>query len=82
MPNFYASAAWRELRARAIERDHGACTVRRLGAGPCSPGPLHVHHIDGIADGGDPLDLANCITVCARHHGVWEALHRRLADAA
>jgi len=50
--------------------------VGRLLGGGCSPGPLHVHHLVAVEDGGDPYALDNLGTVCATHHPWWEALRR------
>lgn len=78
MSILYSTLHWRVARARALARDRGRCTVSRLLGGVCSPGPLHVHHIVAVADGGDPLDLDNLGTTCASHHPVWESLRRTL----
>jgi hypothetical protein len=77
----YSTAEWRRTRARAIERDRGTCTVSRLLGGRCSSGPLHVHHIIPLSEGGDPLDLDNLGTSCSHHHPRWEALRRAIVNA-
>ncbi len=75
----YNSLLWQLARSRVLERDGSRCTVSRLLGGPCSTGPLHVHHIVRPEDGGDPYHEDNLGSVCARHHPKWEALRRRLA---
>jgi hypothetical protein len=74
----YNTLRWRAARTRALERDGRRCTVSRLLGGPCSAGPLHVHHVEPVADGGDPYALDNLGTVCSSHHPQWEALRRLL----
>lgn len=77
--SLYSDLKWRQVRARALERDGGRCTVSRLLGGPCSETePLHAHHIVPVGDGGAPFDLENVGTVCAVHHPSWEALRRQL----
>jgi 5-methylcytosine-specific restriction endonuclease McrA len=77
----YNTARWRSVRERVLARDGARCTVSRLLGGDCSPGPLHVHHIVPVEDGGAPYDEDNLGTACARHHPTWESLRRRLARA-
>lgn len=78
MDAFYTTSEWRELRARAIERDSSRCTVARLLGGACS-GDLHVHHVIPRREAPErALDLDNLATVCACHHGRWEATRRLL----
>lgn len=78
MPSrFYDSPEWRRFRDAVIARDAERCTVGRLLGGDCHP-VLHVHHLIPVADGGAPLDEANAITACARHHPALEALRRSL----
>lgn len=55
--------------------------MSRLVGGACSTDlPLHVHHIIAVSDGGAEYDDDNLATVCARHHPIWESLHRRLVE--
>lgn len=75
----YHTSLWRATRALAIARDGHRCTVSRLLGGSCAPGPLHVHHVVAVSDGGAPFDLDNVGTACASHHGMWEPLRRLLA---
>ena len=74
--SIYNTLRWRIVRSRAIARDGGRCSAARFLGGSCSPGPLHVHHLVPISEGGDPYDLENCLTVCSRHHPQIEALRR------
>lgn len=76
--NLYSTVLWRVVRARALARDADTCTVARLFGGECSDGPLSVHHIVPVSEGGARLDLSNCGTVCRRHHPQWEALRRAI----
>lgn len=78
--HLYSTLRWRVARQRALERDQHRCTVSRLLGGACSPGPLHVHHIVPVEDGGRPYDLDNLGTTCAGHHPTWEALRRKLVQ--
>lgn len=78
MENIYSTLRWRVTRRRAIERDGSRCTVSRLLGGSCAPGPLHVHHIVPISEGGPEYDLDNVGTACAAHHPMWESLRRIL----
>jgi len=76
MADIYNTSLWADVRASVIARDHGTCSVARLIGGTCSAGPLHVHHLTPLSDGGDPYDEDNCLTSCARHHPQVEALRR------
>jgi 5-methylcytosine-specific restriction endonuclease McrA len=78
MNRLYDSSLWTAARAAALERDGHRCSVARLLGGRCSAGPLHVHHIEPIDEGGQPFDLDNLGTVCAAHHPQWEALRRAI----
>lgn len=80
MASLYDSTRWRRARAAALARDGFRCTVGRLLGGPCSPAPLHVHHLVPVSEGGDLYSLDNLATVCARHHRTWEALRRALLE--
>jgi 5-methylcytosine-specific restriction endonuclease McrA len=80
MRHIYDTFRWRRVRVQALARDGEACTVSRLLGGSCS-GPLHVHHLIPVRDGGDPYDLANVATACASHHPAWESLRRQLVRA-
>ena len=66
---------WDDLRARALARDGHRCVIGRLFGGTCHP-TLDVHHVTPITEGGDPLALANVVTVCHSHHPVVERLRR------
>lgn len=79
MEDIYSTPRWRNItRPSALRRDGHRCTVARLLGGACAPGPLHVHHIIPVADGGPVYDLDNVGTSCAKHHPQWEALRRAL----
>lgn len=81
--NVYNSSEWRIAREAALLRDGRRCTVARFFGETCN-GVLHVHHIVPLNDGGEPFDLDNLGTACARHHAQWEALRgevvRSLSD--
>jgi 5-methylcytosine-specific restriction endonuclease McrA len=78
--NFYNTPEWLALRARAIARDRGRCTVARLLGGRCG-GRLHVHHIVPRAESPElALDLDNAATVCGSHHPIWESLRRTVVE--
>lgn len=62
---FYSSAEWIELRNRVRREARGKC--QRQG---CGERGIYVDHIVEIADGGAPLDRANCELLCASHHQV------------
>lgn len=72
------STRWSRARKKALARDEGRCTVARLLGGKCAEGPLHVHHIHAVSEGGDRYELDNLGTTCASHHPMWEALRRTL----
>lgn len=74
--SIYHSPAWAVARAAALVRDGQRCTVSRLLGGPCR-GPLHVHHITPLSEGGSHA-LDNLGTACAYHHPTWEALRKAL----
>jgi len=78
----YNSSLWRHVRAAALARDGGRCSVSRLLGGQCAAGPLHVHHIHAVEDGGPRFDLDNLGTTCAAHHPMWEALRRYIVREA
>lgn len=79
MDALYSTLRWATVRARALERDQGRCTVSRLLGGPCATGePLHAHHIVPVSEGGAAFDLENVATTCEVHHPMWEALRRQL----
>lgn len=78
MTDLYGTLRWRNVRAQAIARDDGRCTVSRLLGGPCSHEPLHAHHIIAVAEGGAVYDLENVATTCEVHHPMWESLRRVL----
>lgn len=65
--SFYSSAAWRQVRARVIERDSHRCQAERLLGGACSS-DLHAHHVIPATVCQDPLDESNLVTVCGIHH--------------
>lgn len=76
--NVYDSTLWDEARTAARERDGDRCTVARFFGGRCLDGPLHVHHIHAVNEGGALFDLDNLGTTCAAHHPFWESLRRLL----
>lgn len=51
-------------RQQVIERDRGRC---RCCADPCGEAG-HVHEIVFRSRGGSPVELANCVLLCARCH--------------
>jgi hypothetical protein len=52
----------------ALERDGNQCVV----GGNCR-GRLEVHHRVTLAEGGDPFELVELVTLCSRHHRLVEA---------
>lgn len=78
MTMLYSTQRWHRARRAALSRDAGRCTVSRLLGGACSPGPLHVHHIHAVSEGGSAFDLDNLGTTCAAHHPMWESLRQLL----
>lgn len=76
--SIYDTSLWDDARAAALERDGHRCTVARWLGGACSPGPLQVHHLHAVAEGGAPFDLDNLGTACQGHHPMWESLRRLL----
>jgi 5-methylcytosine-specific restriction endonuclease McrA len=60
---------WRQAAAAARARDR--CCVHCRGHTN-----LEVHHVRALADGGDPFDLANLITVCRSCHRKLDARRR------
>ena len=75
---FYTGPEWAALRERVRERDGSRCTVGWLLGGPCHD-RLDVHHIIPRDERPD-LELRedNCVSICARHHPMLEALRRHL----
>lgn len=76
MPTTYDSVEWRRARTAVLARDAHRCVVSSLLGGRCF-GPLHVHHIVPVVEGGTN-DLDNLASVCAVHHPAWEGLRRQL----
>ncbi len=72
------STRWSRARRRALARDGNRCTVSRLLGGECASGPLHVHHIVAVSEGGERYELENLGTTCAAHHPMWESLRRTI----
>lgn len=72
------STRWSRARRAALRRDGNRCTVSRWLGGACAPGPMHVHHVVAVSEGGDRYDLENLGTTCASHHPMWESLRREL----
>ncbi len=59
----YKTAAWKQVRRLALERDGYTCQI-------CGTGQdLIVHHHEEADSGIDPYDLANLETLCRRCHG-------------
>ena len=57
-----STARWQRTRAAALARDGRRCTA-------CgSSGRLDVHHVTPTADGGEPFDLRNLVTLCPSCH--------------
>jgi hypothetical protein len=72
----YDSPVWQDLRARALARDEGRCTVARLLGGECSR-RLDVHHLVPVSEGGEEFPpLEDVLTACSRHHPSLEGLRR------
>lgn len=71
---FYSQQAWRRTRKEIVARD-GRCVLGFLFGGDCVE-QFEVHHIVPLSEGGDPLDPANLVTVCKRHHATIAALRR------
>lgn len=66
MSTLYHTKDWRELRARALDRD-GSCFLSEI-AGECR-GALQVHHVEPVSEGGPEIpDEGGVVTVCKRHH--------------
>lgn len=59
---FYLTSAWRRVSKQVRLRD-GCCV--RCGA----TANLTAHHLYGLA-AGDPLDAAECVTLCRGCHGI------------
>lgn len=75
---FYNSRPWRNLRLKALERDHHECQM-------CKKNPNvnkivfanTVHHIQEIKDRPDlAMDLDNLVSLCRNCH---EEIHERLS---
>ena len=67
----YDSRQWRRVRLEAIERDQVCQSYGPHG------GPLTVHHITAISDGGEPYNLANLVTLCRTCHARTESRQNR-----
>ena len=64
----YDLSSWRQ-----IPRE-GECALSLLLGGPCS-GPLALHHLTPLSEGGDDEALVLC---CASHHARLHAARRRV----
>lgn len=74
MSQLYDTHPWRELRSRLLPG--ASCSLSGL-AGECL-GPLHVHHVTPVSDGGDPFPSENeLVVLCARHHRLVHAWLRK-----
>ena len=71
--------ARRSVRILVINRDAGCVFARHGGLSPCW-GTLDVHEPAKRSQGADPLDPAQCVTLCRGHHG-WVHDHPREAKA-
>jgi 5-methylcytosine-specific restriction endonuclease McrA len=70
---------WQQARAAARKRDGERC--RRCGTAD----NLEVHHVVGLAEGGQPYALANLVTLCTECHRAVETRgtgRRRVDDAS
>lgn len=69
---------WRSIRRFVLERD-GGCRGRHVAPGPCSYGPLEVHHLRRRSQGwsSDPADY---VALCGAHHR-WVTEHPSAAHA-
>lgn len=79
--DLYSDPRWDAARKAVLERDNGSCVVSWLLGGQCSDGPLHVHHIIPVAEGGPKFELSNLASVCASHHPTWESLRYLIRSA-
>jgi hypothetical protein len=78
--SLYHSREWRNLRARALDRDGHRCTIGRFLGTACA-GPLHVDHLIPVTDGGPALpSLDGVTTVCQRHHPTRHAVRRAIIE--
>lgn len=72
----YCTAAWRKVRAEALDRDGHLCQH-------CNAAhDLVVHHLVEVSTGIDPLDLDNLQTLCRRCHGRTHAVRRAHAESS
>lgn len=62
----YGSPAWKRTRAMARLRDGNQCV--KCG----TTEKLDVHHEQPVREGGNPFDLDNLVTLCARCHAAAE----------
>src|SRR5215471_1303089 len=67
--SIYATPTWQIVRVRALVRDGYRCVARDDDWRPCA-GPLTVHHVRPVGEGGEPFALSNLVTLCRRHHGL------------
>lgn len=76
--SLYDTSRWKQLRADALERE-AECALGRL-IGGCV-GPLEVHHVDPVEEGGDLYpDVEGLAVLCKRHHRMLHGLRRRQSD--
>ena len=70
--NFYHSTAWRKLRAYHIRHSPLCAECLKVGkiTDCTAKGAGVVDHIKPISEGGQPLDLDNLQTLCAKCHAV------------
>lgn len=67
-----STRAWRTLRAQVLQRDGHRCV--QCG----SPGPLAVHHVVPVAEGG-AMSLDNLTILCEPCHRAAHGAHRPAA---
>ena len=70
----FRSMRWKQLRYEALKRAGGHCQC--CGALPSQGRPLHVDHIQPLADGGSALSLDNLQVLCAdcnEGKGSWDS---------
>ncbi len=73
MSTVYDTQPWRDFRSRVRDAD---CALAHL-VGGCE-GPLHVHHVQPMAEGGPVFPTEDGVaTLCARHHALVHSWRKR-----
>jgi len=76
--NYYGKD-WREMRAKALDRDNHECVICDKGKNEIGKEPS-VHHIfpaRTFDDQNESNTLRNLVTFCPKHHQKWEGLYLR-----